>query len=160
MANCLCKQNSNQSLRAVTRFKNYKMIVNPGKSQAIILDNIVWTPLLKRGSKFQLPPPEGGGESEKLKKGGRSMVQGQVFSGTPLQTMDKKSNHKQEIIKIANQLNALIKIKKFVGFEEKKVLINSYFHSNFNYCPLFQIFSHAGSLKYNLRLFSKMTTVL
>ena len=51
------------------------------------------------------------------------MVQGQVFSGTPLQTMDKKSNHKQEIIKIANQLNALIKITKFVGFEEKKLIV-------------------------------------
>ena len=37
--------------------------------------------------------------------------------------MDKKSNHKQEIIKIANQLNALIKITKFVGFEEKKLIV-------------------------------------
>ena len=47
----------------------------------------------------------------------------------------------------ANQLNALIRLRKFLGFEEKKVLINSYFYSNFNYCPLVWMFSHAKSLK-------------
>ena len=47
----------------------------------------------------------------------------------------------------ANQLNALIRLRKFLGFEEKKVLINSYFYSNFNYCPLTWMFSHAKSLK-------------
>ena len=30
----------------------------------------------------------------------------------------------------ANQLKALIRLQKFLGFEEKKVLINSYFYSN------------------------------
>ena len=35
----------------------------------------------------------------------------------------------------ANQLNALIRLKRFLAFEEKKTLINSYFYSNFNYCP-------------------------
>ena len=30
----------------------------------------------------------------------------------------------------ANQLKALIRLQKFLGFEEKKVLINSYFCSN------------------------------
>ena len=41
---------------------------------------MVWTPpfFLKGGSEFQLPHSEGR-ESEKLKKGGGSMVQGQVF---------------------------------------------------------------------------------
>ena len=43
----------------------------------------------------------------------------------------------------ANQFNTLIRLRKFLGFEEKKVLINSYFYSNFNYCPLVWIFSHA-----------------
>ena len=46
-----------------------------------------------------------------------------------------------------NQLNALTRLKKFLGFEEKKVLINSYFYSNFNYCPLVWMLSHAKSLK-------------
>ena len=35
---------------------------------------------------------------------------------------------------------------KFLGFEEKKVLINSYFYSNFN-CALVWMFSHAKFLK-------------
>ena len=39
----------------------------------------------------------------------------------------------------ANQPNALIRLRKFLGFVEKKVLINSYFYSNFNYCLLFQL---------------------
>ena len=48
---------------------------------------------------------------------------------------------------VADQPNALIRLRKFLGFEEKKVLINSYFYSNFNYCPLVWMFSHAKSLK-------------
>ena len=46
----------------------------------------------------------------------------------------------------ANQLNALIRLKRFLDFEEKKTLINSYFYSNFNYCSLVWIFSSAKSL--------------
>ena len=46
----------------------------------------------------------------------------------------------------ANQLNALIRLKRILGFEEKKTLINSYFYSNFNYCPLVWMFSSAKSL--------------
>ena len=34
----------------------------------------------------------------------------------------------------------------FLNFEEKKTLINSYFYSSFNYCPLFWMFSSAKSL--------------
>ena len=33
----------------------------------------------------------------------------------------------------ANQLNTLIRLRKFLGFEEKKILIDSYFYSNFDY---------------------------
>ena len=36
----------------------------------------------------------------------------------------------------ANQLNVLIRLKRFLAFKEKKTLINSYFYSDFNYCPL------------------------
>ena len=48
---------------------------------------------------------------------------------------------------ISNQHNSFIRLRNFLGFEEKKVLINSYFYSNFNYCPLVWVFSHAKSLK-------------
>ena len=40
----------------------------------------------------------------------------------------------------ANQLNALIKRRKFLGFEEKNILINSYFYSSFNCCLLVWMF--------------------
>ena len=46
----------------------------------------------------------------------------------------------------ANQLNALIRLKQFLSFEGKKVLVNSYFYSNFNYCSLVWKFSSAKSL--------------
>ena len=46
----------------------------------------------------------------------------------------------------ANQLNTPIRLGKFLGFEEKNVLINSYFHSNFNSYPLVWMFTHAKSL--------------
>ena len=47
----------------------------------------------------------------------------------------------------ANQLNALFRLKNFMNFEEKKILINSYFMTNFDYCPLVWILSSASSLK-------------
>ena len=46
----------------------------------------------------------------------------------------------------ASQLDALIRLQIFLNFEEKKTLINSYFYSNFNYCPLVWMFSSAKSL--------------
>ena len=36
----------------------------------------------------------------------------------------------------SNQLNAIGRIQKFMGFKGKEVLLNSFVHSNFNYCPL------------------------
>ena len=47
----------------------------------------------------------------------------------------------------ANQLNALFRLKRFLGYKEKMILINSYFMANFNYCPLVWMFSSASSLK-------------
>ena len=47
----------------------------------------------------------------------------------------------------ANQLNALFRLKRFLGYKEKRILINSYFMVNFNYCPLVWMFSSASSLK-------------
>ena len=39
-------------------------------------------------------------------------------------------------LKSANHLNALVRLKRFLGNEERKVLINSFVLSNFSYCPL------------------------
>ena len=65
--------------------------------------------------------------------------------------LDNKLNFSLHVSNIcksdANKLNALIRLNNFLCFEGKRVLINSYFMSNFNYCPLVWMFSNATSLK-------------
>ena len=65
--------------------------------------------------------------------------------------VDDKLNFKLHINNIcrsaANQLNALIRLKRFLGFKEKRIFINSHFMANFKYCPLVWMFSSASSLK-------------
>ena len=46
----------------------------------------------------------------------------------------------------ANQLNAMTRLKNSMTFSVKEALINSYFMSNFNYCPLGWMFSSAKSI--------------
>ena len=64
--------------------------------------------------------------------------------------IDDKINFNLHISKIcksaANKLNALIRLKQFLNFHAKEVLINSYIISNFNYCPLVWVFSNAQSV--------------
>ena len=38
--------------------------------------------------------------------------------------------------KAATQLNVLKRLRSYIGFEERKVLVQSFVYSNFNYCPL------------------------
>ena len=64
--------------------------------------------------------------------------------------IDEKLNFNLHISKIcksaANQLNALIRLKQFLSFHAKEVLIDSYIISNFNYSPLVWMFSSTQSL--------------
>ena len=59
---------------------------------------------------------------------------------------DDKLNFNEHINTICksagNQLNALIRLKSFLGLKEKEVLVNSSIYSNFNYCPLVLTLSH------------------
>ena len=102
------------------------MIVNPGKFQAIILDK-------KKTNHTQ----------EKIKIGNNAV---QVKSSVKLLgvQIDAELNVNLHIANICrsatNQLDALIRLRKLLGFEDKKVLIISYFYSNFNYCPLVDVF--------------------
>ena len=114
-------------------FKNNKMIVNPNKFQAILLDK------RKNGHTNQ-----------------RTVVYNQyikVVSSVELLgiQIDDKLEFNLLISNIcrsaANQLNALFRLKRFLGYKEKRILINSYFMANFNYCPLVWMFSSASSLK-------------
>ena len=46
-------------------------------------------------------------------------------------------DHISELCKKASmQLNAIIRLQRFMGKEQKEALINSFIFSNFNYCPL------------------------
>ena len=58
--------------------------------------------------------------------------------------IDDKLNFNEHINKICksagNQLNALIRLKSFLGLKEKEVVVNSFIYSNFNYCPLYGCF--------------------
>ena len=49
--------------------------------------------------------------------------------------------------KAATQLNVLKRLKTFIGFQEKKVLVQSFVYSNFSYCPLVWYFSSSKSLQ-------------
>ena len=65
--------------------------------------------------------------------------------------LDNKLNFDSHISflrhKAAAQLNVLKRLKSFIGFEERRVLIQSCVYSNFNYCPLVWNFSSAKSLQ-------------
>ena len=66
-----------------------------------------------------------------------------------IETDDKLNfnHHINNICKSAsNQLSPLIRLKHLLGFEERKVLVNTFVMSNFNYCFLVWNFSSAQSL--------------
>ena len=88
------------------------MIVNPGKFQTIIID--------KRKQDHT---------NEIFKIGSKEIkVTSQVkFLGVEI---DNKLNFEQHINRICksatNQLNAVIRLKRFLGFQERKALVNSF----------------------------------
>ena len=49
--------------------------------------------------------------------------------------------------KASNELNAISRIKKFMGFKKKEILLNSFVYLNFNYCPLVCHFGPEKSAK-------------
>ena len=118
---------------AIKWFKDNKMIANPGKFQAIIFDQ------KKTNHTQEIIDTDNQAVKVKLSE---------KFLGVQIDVELDFSIHIAIICRsAANQLNALIRLRTFSGFEEKKVLINSYFYSNMNYCPLVWMFSHAKSLK-------------
>ena len=66
-------------------------------------------------------------------------------------TLDYKLNFDPDISNIckkaASQLNVLKRLKPFIGFAEKEILVQSFVYSNFNYCPLVWYFSSTKSLQ-------------
>ena len=118
-----------ESNTAIEWFQNNKMMVNPSKFQAIIID-------IKKKCHT----------NETLKIGDKIIKDSSSVKLLGVQT-DDQLNFNLHIFKIcrsaSNQLNALIRLKRFLTFEEYKTLINSYFYTNFNYCTLVWMFSSA-----------------
>ena len=107
---------------AIKWFKDNKMIVNPGKFEAIILDK-------KKNDHRQ--------EIIKIDNDAVKVKSSIKLLGVQIDAELNFSLHIANICRsAANQLNSIIKLRKFLGFEGQKILINSYFYSNFNYCPL------------------------
>ena len=117
-----------ESKIAIDWFETNKMIVNPSKFQSIIIDK-------KKQETFEI---------------GDNVIESSPSVKLLGVQIDDKLNFKLHIANICrsatNQLNALIRFKQFLSFEAKKVLVNSYFYSNFNYFPLVWMFSSAKSL--------------
>ena len=119
------------------------MVVNPDKFQAIILDK------RKRDHTDEHITVD----NQQIK-----VVSSVKLLGLQLDDRVDFNLHINHICKsAANQLNALIRLKKFMNFEEKKILINSYFMANFSYCPLVWMLSNASSLKKNRKSTEKST---
>ena len=117
---------------AIDWFTKNEMIINPDKFQAIILDK-------KKSNLTNIP----------------LTIDNQTIKSVPSVELlgvhlDDKLNFNLHISNIcrsaANQLNALIRLKSYLNFNAKRVLINSYIIPNFIYCPLIWIFSTAKSL--------------
>ena len=90
-------------------FKNNKMIVDPDKlqvttqNQRIVVDN------------------------QNIK-----VVSSADFLGIQINNKLNFNVHISNICRsAANQLNALIRLKRFLGFKEKRILVNSYFYDKF-----------------------------
>ena len=105
------------------------MIVNPGKFQAIIFDKHKGNHTIRTVNINQ--------------KEIKAVVKVKLL-GIEIDGKLNFNHHINNICKSAsNQLNALIRLKHLLGFKEKKVLVNAFVMSNFNYCSLVWNFSSA-----------------
>ena len=122
-----------KSQAAIDWFVSNEMIVNPDKFQAIVV---------KRNNKMK--------DSYSL-----NINQEVINSENSVKLLgveiDNKLSFEKHIFtlvkKASNQLNAIIRIQKFMGFKEKEILLNSFVYSYFNYCPLVWHFCSSKSVK-------------
>ena len=113
--------------------ENNSMIPNPKKFQAII-----------SGKKKS---PEFSGIPIKIKDNiySKKTIN---FIGRELDNELKFDKHISSLCaKAASQLNALYRIKSYLTFETKTILVNSFIYSNFNYCPLVWHIAPANSVR-------------
>ena len=119
----------NESEIAINWFKSNQMIVNPDKFQAIIIN-----------------PKRNKDERHTLKLGEHIIHSQSSVSLIGIEIDDHLSfsNHITTLLRnAAGQLNHLYSKKSFLNFDAKRVLIESFIISNFNYCPLVWLFCNA-----------------
>ena len=123
----------NDSEIAIKWFKDNGMSVNPDKFHGIIIN--------KCGRHS---------DTHKLNFAGFEITTEKVVNLLGID-IDYKLNFNNHIgtlcKKAAGQLNAICRMGKFIGENEKKVLIQSFVNSNFNYCPLVWFFTSPESLR-------------
>ena len=128
----LIKDLQSEANKATDKFKLNSMIVNPEKFQAILID--------RKGQNNN--PTEINIDEKKINSESSALLLGLEI--------DSKLNFDKHISKLCNksagQLNALNRLNRYLGFEEKKILINSFIYGNFNYCPLVWHFCSKNSL--------------
>ena len=104
-------------------FRDNSMIVNPDKFQAILLN--------KRNSDLYLT------ENITTDKENIKVVSNVKMLGVHIDSKLNFNLHINIICKSAsNRLNTFVRLKMYLGHEERFVLVNSFIYPNFNYCPL------------------------
>ena len=129
----LIKTLEDGSRDAINYFSMNHMTANPDKFKAIILD--------KQNSDFSNTKTSVNNENLEI-------VPSVKLLEIQIDSQLNFNIHINNICKsAANQLNALIRLNCFLGIDEKKVLVNSFVLSNFNYCPLVWFISSTKSWK-------------
>ena len=135
--NTIEKLNSTSELdsqAAIDWFKINEMIVNPDKFQATVV-----TKNCRMKDSYSLNINEQTINSEDCVK----------LLGIEIDNTLSFEKHISNLCKKAsNQLNAIGRVQKHMGFREKEVLLNSFVLSDFNYCPLLW---HFKIIKENLK---------
>ena len=97
------------------------MIVNPDKFQAMIINRFG-----KKESKHKMYI-----YNKKITEDSVKLL------STEIDNQQKFDNHVSKLCKKASsQLNAIGRLREYIGFSEKKALIEAFVISNFNYSPL------------------------
>ena len=122
-----------ESIAATDWFKENEMIVNPDKFQAIII---------KRNSNME--------DQYTLNIDGNQVNSEKSVKLLGI-SIDNKLSFEEHVSslckKASNQLNAISRLHRYLGFKEKEILINSFVYANFNYCPLIWHFCPAKSVR-------------
>ena len=124
--NSLIQTLEKESEIAVEWFNQNKMIVNPGKFQAMFLE--------KRNENNQ--------SCLKINNQTIKTTNCVKLLGINIDSKLNFDSHISDLCKKASmQLKALNRLRAYIGNKEMEILINDFIYSNFNYCPIVWYFS-------------------